>query len=80
MKDILVGQNQLFHEGDPYHIETSLLIRTADQWTGFYMMGTSIMKELKSFHLTLPASCISRRCIKIKINLKGASKGFYESL
>ena len=28
---------QLFHDGGPYHIETSLLICHANQWTGFYM-------------------------------------------
>ena len=28
----------LFHDGGPYHI----------QWTGFYMIETSFMKELKS--------------------------------
>ena len=28
-----------------YHIETSPLICSAIQWTGFYMIGTSVMKE-----------------------------------
>ena len=28
------------------HIETSLLICRANQWTGLYMIGTSVMKEL----------------------------------
>ena len=32
--------------GSPYHIETSPLICSANQWTGFYMIGTSVMKEL----------------------------------
>ena len=41
-KDSLVS---LFHDGGPYHIETSPLIRNANQWTGFYMIGTSVMKE-----------------------------------
>ena len=36
-----------FHDGGPYHTETSPLIRRANQWTGFYMIGTSVMKELK---------------------------------
>ena len=27
-----------------YHIETSPLIWRANQWTGFYMIGTSVMK------------------------------------
>ena len=37
----------LFHEGCPYHIETSPLICSANQWTGFYMIETYVMKELK---------------------------------
>ena len=28
-------------------METSPLICSANQWTGFYMIGTSVMKELK---------------------------------
>ena len=36
----------LFHDGGPYHIETSPLIYSANQWTGFYMITVSIMKEL----------------------------------
>ena len=35
-----------FMTGGPYHTETSPLICTANQWTGFYMIRTSIMKEL----------------------------------
>ena len=38
--------NYLFHDGRPYHIETSLLTCRANQWTGFYMIGTFVMKEL----------------------------------
>ena len=37
-----------FHYGRPYHIETSPLICSASQWTGFYMIGISVMKELNS--------------------------------
>ena len=29
-------------------IETSPVIRSANQWTGFYMIGNSVMKELKN--------------------------------
>ena len=36
----------LFHDGDRYHIETSPLICSANQWTGFYMITASVMKEL----------------------------------
>ena len=39
----------LFRDGSPYHIETSLLIWFANQWTGLYIIGTSIMIELKPF-------------------------------
>ena len=38
--------DQLFHDGGPYHIGTSPLICSANQWTGFYMKGTSVIKEL----------------------------------
>ena len=46
-----------FHDGGPHHIETSPLICSPKQWTGFYMIGTFIMNELKveseSFRLLL---------------------------
>ena len=29
-----------------YHIETSPLICRANQWTGFYMIRASVMKEI----------------------------------
>ena len=35
-----------------HHIETSLLICRANQWTGFYMIGASVMKELIFFFTT----------------------------
>ena len=35
-----------FHDGGPYHIETSQLICRANEWTGFYMIRTFVMKEL----------------------------------
>ena len=38
---------ELFHVEDPYLIETSPLISSANQCTGFYMIETSITKELK---------------------------------
>ena len=37
----------VFHDGGCYHIETSPLICcSANQWTGFYMIMTSVIKEL----------------------------------
>ena len=39
--------DQLFHDGDRYHIETSPLICSENQWTGFYMITASVMKVLK---------------------------------
>ena len=38
----------LIHDGGPYHKGTRPLIYRANQWTGFFMMGTSVMKELKA--------------------------------
>ena len=37
---------QLFHDGGPYHIETSPLNCSLYQWTSLYMIGTSVMKKL----------------------------------
>ena len=37
----------LFHDGGRYHIVTSPLIFSANQWTGFYMITASVMEELK---------------------------------
>ena len=36
-----------FHDGGRCHIETSPLIFVANQWTGFYMITASVMKELR---------------------------------
>ena len=33
------------HDGGSYCIETSLLICSANQWTGFCIIGTSVMKD-----------------------------------
>ena len=38
--------SQPFHDGGRYHIETSPLICSANQWTGFYMISASVMKGL----------------------------------
>ena len=35
---------------DRYHIETSPLIYSANQWTGFYMITASVLKGLKKNH------------------------------
>ena len=37
---------QLFHNGGFRYIETSPLTCSANQWTSFYMIGTSVTKEL----------------------------------
>ena len=38
----------LFHDGASYHIEISSLIAYVNQWTSFYMIGTSVMKKFRS--------------------------------
>ena len=42
--------SQLFHDGGPYHTETSLLICRANQWIDFYVIVISAMKDLKCFN------------------------------
>ena len=37
---------KLFHDRGRYHIETSPLICSANQWTGFYMIETTVMNDL----------------------------------
>ena len=46
-ENIVTIDYELSHDGDSYHMETSPFICTVNQWTGFYMIGTSTMKELK---------------------------------
>ena len=36
-----------------YHIETTPLIWRANQWTGFYMITASVMKELNSIYFDI---------------------------
>ena len=36
----------LFHDGCSYHVETSPLTGRANQWIGFYMIETSVIKDL----------------------------------
>ena len=39
------GQSfELCYDGGSYHIETSPLVCSANQWTYFYIIGTTIMK------------------------------------
>ena len=48
MELVLKSKELTFHDGGPYHVETSPLIYRGNQWNGLYMTGTSsVMKELK---------------------------------
>ena len=47
VQEIVLVCFYFFHDGGPYHIEPIPLIRHANQWTSFYMMGTTVMKELR---------------------------------
>ena len=42
----MISGEVLFHHGGRYHVETSPFIWGANQWTGFYMITASVMKEL----------------------------------
>ena len=57
----VIAISKLFHGGGPYYVETNPLICSADQWTGFYMIRTSVMKELNEyyFHNTYCWFCCS---------------------
>ena len=41
----------LLHDGGHHHIETNSFIIYLNEWTDFYMIGTSVMKELKTMQL-----------------------------
>ena len=56
----------LFHDGGRYHIEASPLIFRVNQWTGFYMITASVMKELKIFKMRFDKSS-HRRCYTTKV-------------
>ena len=43
---VLLPELPFIHDGGRYHIEISPLIYEANQWTGFYMIAASAMKEL----------------------------------
>ena len=43
----LLGMAGLTRDGGPYHRETSPLICSANQWNGFYKIGSSVLKEFK---------------------------------
>ena len=47
--DVYLFSTQVYpsHDGGHYHIETSPLICSANQWTGFYMITASVMKGLR---------------------------------
>ena len=58
--------SQLFHNAVPYHIETSPLICYANQWSGFYMIGISVIKELKTFSRILKTSVQLVKILEIR--------------
>ena len=53
--------HQHFHDGGPYHIQTSPLVCRANQWTGFNMIWTSVMKELKTMSFNESVSTYLRK-------------------
>ena len=40
-------KDSLFHDEGSYHIETSPMNCSGNQWTRFHIIGTSVKKELK---------------------------------
>ena len=50
-------KNSPFHDGGRDHIETSPLICSTNQWTGFYMMTASVMKGLIIINIIVSPIC-----------------------
>ena len=46
-------EHYLFYDGSPCHIETSLLICSANQCSGFSIIGIFVIKELMKHNKTL---------------------------
>ena len=46
VQSVYLQSYSLFRGGGPYHMKTSPLFCSVNQWTGFYMITTLVMKEL----------------------------------
>ena len=65
----------LFHDGGLYHIETSPLICFANQWTCFYVTGTSVMTELTfSQMLNKVLNALMHYLIRVFVEMKRSQK------
>ena len=71
MGDPLKKIDKLFYDGGLYHIETRPLICRANQRTSFYMIGTTVIKELIFVYLYRPTLVTSflRVCMSYVICL-----------
>ena len=73
---------KLFHDGGSYHIGTNSLICSKNQWTDFYIIRTSVMKELMRFLLLLyvyiPRVLISSACATLACSFFWFSWLFYQ--
>ena len=58
-----LGNIELFHDVGSYHIENNPSICSTNQWTGFFMIGASVMKEL----ITCIITC--QRCNHRPLNI-----------
>ena len=59
---IQVTKHQLFHDGGPCRKENSPLICSVNQWTGFFMIGTSVTKELRRSSPIILQKSVLTRC------------------
>ena len=50
-----VSVTEPFHDAGCYHIETSPLICSANQWTDFYVITALVMKGLNYYFALKPA-------------------------
>ena len=54
-----------FHDRSPYHIETSPLICSGNQWTCFCLIGTNVVKEL----IVITCDRTGQRCNESHLNI-----------
>ena len=57
-----VAKPELFLDGSSGPIETNPLICSANQWTGFYIIGTSVMKNSRRSSSTILRESVLTCC------------------
>ena len=59
MSSYRLHKQKILDGGGRYHIETSPLVCSANQWTGFYMITAFVMKELSDGNMIWASTYIT---------------------